>query len=179
MSFSHDSRFLVCLTEGPEFKLVFIDLLANKKDLAGAHLGMQITRISISPKDNHMVAISGPNCFKILRVQESSFVYLHENVKRLTQNQIFTDHCWYDQNKIALANDHGEIYIIKGSEMVQYISSAFDKQGLGVVALAQYSKGLVLASDNGYFGIWMKDEESLGRQQNLNNNNNSNNNTSG
>jgi len=68
MSFSNDSRFLVCLTEGPEFKLVFIDLLANKKDLAGAHLGMPITRISISPKDNHMVAISGPNCFKILRV---------------------------------------------------------------------------------------------------------------
>ena len=68
MAFSSDSRFLVCLTEAPEFKLVFIDLLANKKDLAGAQLGLTINRISISPKDNHLIAISGPNCFKVLRV---------------------------------------------------------------------------------------------------------------
>ncbi len=45
MAFSHDSRFLSCLTEGPEYKLVFIDLLSSKKNLAGAVIGMQVTKI--------------------------------------------------------------------------------------------------------------------------------------
>lgn len=31
-------------------------------------IGAEITRISISPKDNHKVAVSGKNYFKILRV---------------------------------------------------------------------------------------------------------------
>jgi hypothetical protein len=53
MAFSYDSRFLVCLTENPEYKLVFIDLLANKKDIAGAVLKLPISKITISPHDNH------------------------------------------------------------------------------------------------------------------------------
>lgn len=59
MAFSYDSRFLSCLTDGPEYKLVFIDILANKKDVAGVTLRVPINKVSISPKDNHMVAISG------------------------------------------------------------------------------------------------------------------------
>ena len=59
MAFSYDSRFLACLTEAPEYRLVFIDILANKKDVAGVTLKIPITKVSISPKDNHMVAISG------------------------------------------------------------------------------------------------------------------------
>jgi hypothetical protein len=53
------------------------------KPLAHAVLGTDITRISISPKDNHMVAISGRNCFKVLRVQENSFIQIQESIKRL------------------------------------------------------------------------------------------------
>ena len=34
------------------------------------------TRVSISPKDNHVVAVSGDKIFKILRVQENTFKYL-------------------------------------------------------------------------------------------------------
>lgn len=68
MAFSTDSRFLVCLTGEPEYKLVFIDLLANKKNLAGTIIQQPINKISIKPSDNHMVAVSGPNMFRILRV---------------------------------------------------------------------------------------------------------------
>jgi len=68
MAFSSESRFLACLTEDPEFKLVFLDLLSNKKNLAGTTIGLPITKISIKPTDNHMVAISGPSLFKLLRV---------------------------------------------------------------------------------------------------------------
>ena len=68
MAFSYESRFLVCLTEDPEYKLAFLDLLSNKKSVAGTTIGMPITKVSIKPSDNHMVAVSGPNLFRILRV---------------------------------------------------------------------------------------------------------------
>ena len=60
-----------------------------------------------------MVAVSGRNCFKILRVQENSFISLAESIKRLAPNQNFTDHVWFDESKIVLANDKGEIFIIQ------------------------------------------------------------------
>jgi hypothetical protein len=41
MAFSSSSRFLACLTEAPEYKLVFIDLRASKKDLADAKINME------------------------------------------------------------------------------------------------------------------------------------------
>lgn len=34
------------------------------------------TRVSISPRDNHVVTVSGDRIFKILRVQENTFKYL-------------------------------------------------------------------------------------------------------
>jgi hypothetical protein len=52
-----------------------------------------------------MVAISGNNYFKILRVQESSFVFIGDNIKKLPKNLNFTDHTWFEENKIALASD--------------------------------------------------------------------------
>ncbi|EAR88012.2 WD domain, G-beta repeat protein (macronuclear) [Tetrahymena thermophila SB210] len=160
MAFSYDSRFIACLTEAPEYRLVFIDILANKKDVAGVTLRIPITKVSISPKDNHMVAISGLNCFKILRVQKSAFVYIGDNIKRLPQTQNFTDHIWFEENKIALCNDQGQVYIIQDNEVKQYIVNGFEKEGVGISCMASFTKGLILANETGLFSVWMKDEDS-------------------
>lgn len=112
MAFSHkDAHFMVCLTGEPDYQVIFLDI-ARMRSLAHAVLGTDITRISISPKDNHMVAISGRNCFKVLRVQENSFIQIQESIKRLSPMQNFTDHVWLQENKIVLCNDKGEIFII-------------------------------------------------------------------
>ncbi len=41
--------------------------------MATAVLGVGATRVSISPKDNHIVAVTGDKMLKILRVHETSF----------------------------------------------------------------------------------------------------------
>ena len=51
---------MICLTGEPDYQIIFLDI-ARMKPLAHAVLGTDITRISISPKDNHMVAVSGKN----------------------------------------------------------------------------------------------------------------------
>lgn len=39
-------------------------------------LNAKATRTSISPKDNHVVAVTGDRLLKLLRVQENTFKYL-------------------------------------------------------------------------------------------------------
>lgn len=71
------------------------------------------TRVSISPRDNHVVAVSGDKILKILRVQENTFKYLgditigkstgfgeHNLVEKLNLNQKFTEHVWADEQKL-------------------------------------------------------------------------------
>lgn len=59
MAFSYDGRCLACLTEAPEYKLVFIDLYASTKKMPKWERKKDenthpITRISIAPHDNHL-----------------------------------------------------------------------------------------------------------------------------
>jgi hypothetical protein len=45
INFSNDGRFLVCITGNPEYKLVFLDLNANKKELASVFLHERLSFI--------------------------------------------------------------------------------------------------------------------------------------
>jgi len=75
-----------------------------------------INRLSIRPMDNSTLVVSGKNIFKILSVKDNSILH-GDTIKRLNTSQTFTDHCWLDGNKIALANQNGEIYIIYDQEV--------------------------------------------------------------
>ncbi|CAD8162078.1 unnamed protein product [Paramecium pentaurelia] len=160
MAFSHtDSRFLLCLTGPPDYLLIFVDLI-RMKHLALSAIGQELTRVSISPKDNHMVAVSGKNYFKILRVQENSFISLTDQIKRLAPIQTFTDHAWFEENKVILANDKAEIFIIHDNDVRQYINNAFtDIRGPGVSSLIAFSKGFLVGSDSGHFALWIRGDD--------------------
>lgn len=52
LAFSHqDCRFLVCLTGEPDYQILFLNT-PKMKPIAHAALGGDVTKISISPKDN-------------------------------------------------------------------------------------------------------------------------------
>ena len=73
MAFSGgDARFLVCLTNEPDFQIIFLDI-ARMKPISYGFLGNYVSRISINPKENHVICLSGPNYLKLPRVQENSF----------------------------------------------------------------------------------------------------------
>lgn len=56
------------MTEAPENKLVFLDLVNADKALAVALLNFSVQKVSVSFLDSHVLAISGKQVFKILRV---------------------------------------------------------------------------------------------------------------
>mmetsp|Transcript_2049 Transcript_2049/g.1877 ORF Transcript_2049/g.1877 Transcript_2049/m.1877 type:complete len:217 (-) Transcript_2049:3635-4285(-) len=77
MAFAEDTRFLVMLTGYQDSQIVFLNTSTTK--LMGSYtLSPGATRVSISPKDSHVVAVSGDKLMKILRVQENTFKPLAE-----------------------------------------------------------------------------------------------------
>lgn len=90
------------------------------KPLGYTLLGYPVTRLTINPKESHEIGLSGPNCFKLLRVQENSFKNQSE-IGKLNQNQNFTDHGWMEDGKIIVANDKGTIYICQKYDVFFFI----------------------------------------------------------
>ena len=90
---------------------------------------------------------------------------IKETVNKFDYNQFFTDHCWVDETKIAVANNKGQVYIILEKEVIKVIDQAFPNVDIKlnekpyVKTLIGFSKGLILGSQNGYFGIWIKSGE--------------------
>lgn len=98
-------------------------------------LGVPVTKLTINPKESHEIGLSGPNCFKLMRVQENSFksqseiskvtfsfFFLNKFVvgKKLNQNQNFTDHAWFEDQKIIVTNDKGTVYICQKYEVYSF-----------------------------------------------------------
>jgi len=83
---------MACVTAAPEYKLVFFDLLVNKKEKAGTMLHTEIAKVSICPIDNHLLLVTGPTFFQVLRIQENSFYYNSDQFSRLPSITGITEH---------------------------------------------------------------------------------------
>jgi cilia- and flagella-associated protein 57 len=60
----------------------------------------------------------------------------------------------------------GEIFIVEGGEMKQYIENAFntsqedpENEIVNITAIKEFSKGFFVASDTGHLAIWVRSEE--------------------
>lgn len=155
MAFSNNARFLACMTT--ELKILFIDM--NRYKVVGqSFIKHSVSRIQINPEETHLISLSGPNCFKILRVQEKTVKEMGE-IKQLSLNQNFTDHKWANKDKLLLCNDQGKIFIIINYQLVQMIQHGFSTPDIGIKCIETFSRGFLLGSKDGCFALWIKDEE--------------------
>jgi hypothetical protein len=81
-------------------------------------------------------------------------------LNQINQNQNFTDHAWFDENRLIVSNDKAEIYIIQGVEVKQYIKNAYREEKNSIVAMRAFSRGFIVGSETGKFALWVKAEDS-------------------
>ena len=67
MAFSYDSRFLAVVGDEPDYTAVLWDWY-KEKVLGDFRMETLITRITVSPRDGHLLATTGPNHWKFWRV---------------------------------------------------------------------------------------------------------------
>ncbi|KRW99737.1 WD40-repeat-containing domain [Pseudocohnilembus persalinus] len=170
MKFSDDSRFLFLQTS--DNKLVYVDVTSSsqnkqiKEIASGFDLKKQATQLSFNPKDQHQVYASGDGFFLGFNIKEGQFFPIDAPIKRLNYNQNFINHCWVDESRIALANDYQDVYIIDkvNNEVKLEIQDAFQLNGqinpnYNITSMIGFSRGLILGAKNGYFSIWIKNDD--------------------
>lgn len=59
----------------------------------------------------------------------------------------------------------GELFIVEGYEMKQYIENAFnttqedEEEIVGITTIKEFSKGFFVASETGHMAMWVRSEE--------------------
>jgi hypothetical protein len=109
------------------------------------------------------------------RIQENTFKPLPQFQARIPQNHNFIDQLWLDEEKQMCVTAEGELFVVEGFEMKQYIENAFNSIGgassgdasnpeaeeeiVNVTAVKRFSKGFFVASDTGHMAVWIRSEE--------------------
>lgn len=176
LSFSSDNKYLaiVLSDKNLDTKALIYDWQTKNKLIASYDFYHQeITKISFNPKDWQQICTSGPNHWRVWRMQESSFKQVPQ-FQKIRQDRHFTDHCWLGDDKLLVGTQLGELIYVDNFEQKQVIENAYITGGLGqgpigedgkvlppmnVALIKPYSLGFFVASDNGYMALWVRSEE--------------------
>ena len=155
VAFSQDVRFIA----GVIGNVAFLWDWSRKVMVGKEALVPNITRITVNPKDNHIVSTSGNNHWKVWRVEEGSFKE-QPLYSKLSQNQYFTDHDWVDAETLIAITDMNEAFVARGQQILQYIEFSFGKDAehnviaAGATCVLSTSKGFIVASEEGHLALW-------------------------
>ncbi|EGR33214.1 WD repeat protein [Ichthyophthirius multifiliis] len=167
MSFSIDGNFLACLSGGENIQKIFY----FKLELS-TKIGQQIFEEALDVKNKHfkkdstLICITGCDYFRISKVNEQlQFTCLDDGrklkIKHMKENAFITDHVWFDENKIALSNNIGQVFIIQDQEIKQTISNAFDtlEIQIKIQSICSFQRGLIIGGETGLISIWIQNDE--------------------
>lgn len=98
------------MTDENEPQLVFYDLKKSKHPNTTT-LPNKVEKVTISPDDTHVIAVTGNQMLKVFRVQDSSIRVLG-NIPKLNMDQNFTEHEWLDGETIVAGSDNGRLIIV-------------------------------------------------------------------
>jgi hypothetical protein len=87
--------------------------ISKHKTLAESHFTIKdVEKISISPKNSHLICASGGNSLKIFKVEEYAFKPLEE-IRKLPKGRKYLGHAWYRNRIILTVTDRCEVLIIE------------------------------------------------------------------
>ncbi len=167
IAFSHDSKHVAAIIEGPDCKAVAWEWYnRNKSRIIGQYeFGKAIiNKISFKNNDAHVVCTSGNSHWKLWRPQENTFT-VYSKLTLNKESNIYTDHCWLQYERMAATTAEGEVIIVEDFEQKQLIDNAFGTEEIqNVTCIKEFSKGFFVASDWGYMAMWVRSEENNSTQ---------------
>jgi hypothetical protein len=64
-----------------------------------------VDRITISPKNSHLICASGGNLVRLFKVEEYAFKPL-DDIRKLPKGRKFLTHAWYKGKIVLAVTDH-------------------------------------------------------------------------
>lgn len=133
LSFSKDNKYLGILISDKNLDtraIIYEWISKNKIISTYDFIGQEINKITFNPKDWQQICTSGPNHWRVWRLQESSFKQV-QKFQKIRQDRHYMDHCWLDDDKLIVGTQMGELIYVDNCDEKQYIENAYNTGGYG------------------------------------------------
>jgi len=117
---------------------------------------------SFHSQDHNIVLVTGDNTYKFFRVQENnSLKQTHGQIakKEAHISNCFTCHTWLPDGRLIVCTDQGEIMLLEGSGDYKMLLAESPGEGFYIECIITYSKGFIIAGENGQIMIYEKKED--------------------
>ena len=107
------AKFIVLvMCNETDSKVVVFDWQNVRVEAAMEFPKQVIDRVSFNPGEESVVCTSGPNHWKVWRIHEGILKQMPP-LSKVSQNRVYTEHCWLDKNKLIGASVEGEMFYIE------------------------------------------------------------------
>ena len=156
------SKYIVLvMCDETDSKVVVLDWQNVRVEAAMEFPKQVIDRVSFNPgEEPPTICTSGPNHWKVWRLGENILKPLPP-LSKVSQNRVYTEHCWLDKNKLIGCSMEGEMFYVEEGVLKQEIENAFnsDDNISYVVSIKPFSKGFFIGSNEGDMAMWVRSEE--------------------
>lgn len=165
IGFSADGRYLATQGGFPEWQLVLWNVDKGKAigvapvvdRTAPVQDRRLITQCSISPKDPHLLCVSGNGVFKFFRYSESQLRHAPGGIKGDPMS--YLAHVWLPpDDRLIVSTDNGDLLLVENGEY-KYPLPLSPSDGLSIDSLIAYSKGFICGGDMGLVTIFERSED--------------------
>ena len=155
------SKYIVLvMSDETDSKVVVLDWQNVRVEAALEFPKQVIDRVSFNPSEDTVVCTSGPNHWKVWRIHENMLKAMPP-LSKVSQNRVYTEHCWLDKNKLIGCSIEGEMFYLEDYQLKKEIENAFnsDDNISYVVCIKPFSKGFFIGSNEGDMAMWVRSEE--------------------
>ena len=155
------SKYIVLvMCDDTDSKVVILDWQNARVEAAMEFPKQVIDRVSFNPSEDTVVCTSGPNHWKVWRIADNVLKQMPP-LGKVSQNRVYTEHCWLDKNKLIGCTIEGEMFYVEDYQLKKEIENAFnsDDNISYVVSIKPFSKGFFIGSNEGDMAMWVRQEE--------------------
>ncbi|XP_033977740.1 cilia- and flagella-associated protein 57 [Trematomus bernacchii] len=182
MAFSHDSKYLIGQTGGPDWTLIFW-LWEKQKVLATVKTSTSrnpVSQVSFNPHNNTQLCVSGGGVLKLFRYSEGA---LKQSSSPKVESIFFLCHSWVTEERVIAGTDSGRLLVFESGDLRREINTSGQEtdsnsllrqvamkkmkdsdvdEGVSVpriTAILSYSKGFICSYGAGTVCLFEKTQE--------------------
>ena len=159
-----EKSHLVTLTSEPDMKIIIWQWDKPKfliqQQVPGISASPGTMQVSFHNTDCNVVLLTGQNCFKYYRMQDSQMKATHSAMtkKEASISNNYTCHLWLPDGKVLVCTDQGEILLLENGDY-KFCLPESPGNGFYIECIQAYAKGFVIGGDNGTILVYDKSEE--------------------
>jgi hypothetical protein len=123
---------------------------------------MSVTQISFHNQDSSSLLVTGNSTYKFYKIAENNVLKpTHTSIlkKESHISNNYTCHTWTPDGKLLVCTDQGDIMLLEMNGDYKMTIADSPGDGFYIECISTYSKGFIIAGDNGRIIIFEKAED--------------------